>query len=124
MSLDTDCWEWTGAKTAAGYGVSQWDGKVQYVHRVVADAPIDLVVDHLCRNRGCFNPRHLEVVTDWENRARGEAKAAVAMRDDTCWRGHALDAANTYLKANGMRNCKVCRRDAVRRYRERQHAHV
>jgi len=127
-TFDTSCWEWAGARTTAGYGRVTIDGVDGYVHRFVMDAPAGMVVDHLCRNPSCYNPRHLEVVTDYENRKRGRSKAAVAMRTNCCCNGHEFTEENTYIKPNGMRNCKTCRRLAVRAYtrrkREEHLAHV
>ncbi len=72
------CWLWKGAFTGAGYGQIYVNGKVVYTHRyaytVIAGKAIpeghDL--DHLCRNRLCANPDHLEAVTRKENLRRGE----------------------------------------------------
>lgn len=71
------CWEWMGWHNDQGYGYISWDGREQPVHRVVLELttgkriPEGLQVDHLCRNRGCCNPKHLEVVTHAENIRRG-----------------------------------------------------
>lgn len=67
-----DCWEWTGAKTGAGYGHVLLNYKNVYAHRLsyellVGPIPEGLVIDHVCRNRGCINPEHLEPVTPREN---------------------------------------------------------
>jgi hypothetical protein len=75
LSLDGDCWNWTGA-TRNGYGAFGVDGRVEYVHRwvyedMVGPLPDGLVIDHLCINRLCANPYHLDVVTRAVNNARG-----------------------------------------------------
>jgi hypothetical protein len=124
MALDTECWEWVGARTTRGYGTTTWEGKQQYVHRLVMDAPSGLTVDHLCFNPSCYNPRHLELVSDWENRARGRTPAGIVMRTGKCQRGHEMNKSNVYVKPNGMKNCRECMRQAVRRYREKKDANV
>ncbi|RLC35878.1 HNH endonuclease, partial [Candidatus Falkowbacteria bacterium] len=73
-----DCIEHTGAKTAYGYGrVYTSPGKYRVAHRIEYEKqrgkiPNGKVLDHLCRNRGCINVEHLEVVTRGENVKRGE----------------------------------------------------
>ena len=77
---DGDCWVWRAAKTD-GYGVVQHAGRIQRAHRVVysilrgaiADG---LELDHLCRNRACVNPAHLEPVSQAVNNARSESASA------------------------------------------------
>lgn len=66
------CWVWTGRHERAGYGHIDYDGKAVYVHRLAYETwrgPVadGLELDHLCRNRACFNPDHLEPVTRQEN---------------------------------------------------------
>ena len=71
-----DCWVWTGSRTGAGYG-QVWSRRGNRgVHRIVYEQlvgpiPDGLVIDHLCRNRSCCNPAHLEPVTMAENVRRG-----------------------------------------------------
>lgn len=71
-----DCWVWTGNRTSAGYGQVWARRRMLLVHRVVYEQlvgpiPEGLVIDHLCRNRSCCNPAHLEPVTTAENVRRG-----------------------------------------------------
>jgi hypothetical protein len=62
-SLGDFCIEWGGTKTR-GYGVHRnpETGKLEYVHRIIVDAPDDMEVDHLCQNNACIKFGHLEIV--------------------------------------------------------------
>ncbi len=80
----SDCWLWTGYKRG-GYGRLKLEGVLKEAHRVsyeyyVGKIPEGLVIDHLCRNRSCINPAHLEPVSIAENIQRGDA--GKGMRSD------------------------------------------
>lgn len=73
------CWTWLGAIDRDGYGRVGKDGRCLRVHRVAYESligaiPEGLVIDHLCRNRACANPLHLEPVTVRENFMRGQRR--------------------------------------------------
>lgn len=73
------CWTWTGSLNGDGYGKLRVDGRMSLAHRVAYETcvgPIEdgLVLDHLCNNRACVRPSHLEPVTQGENLARGRAR--------------------------------------------------
>jgi hypothetical protein len=90
------------------------------VHRwvyevLVGPVPDGLVVEHLCEERRCCNPAHLEVVTQRVNVLRGRSPQALNERKTECPRGHRYD----YVDPRGYRGCKRCRADAERRRRAR-----
>ncbi len=108
------CWEWAGAH-AGGTGYAQIGGnrRTLLAHRVayefcIGPIPPGLQVDHLCCNRGCVNPKHLEPVTSGENTRRATRYV--------CRKGHALAGDNVVHRPNGQRYCQTC---ALIRGRER-----
>ncbi len=112
--VNSDCWIWVGAKTPAGYGQLTVCSTVRYAHRLsyeffVGPIPKGKQLDHLCRNRACFNPEHLEAVSVRENVLRGIGITAVRARAAHCIRGHLLAAPNLIASKKGFRVCKACR---------------
>lgn len=106
--VDSGCWEWTAAMFPNGYGCIAQNGKPRKAHRIVYEflvgpIPPGLHIDHLCRNRRCVNPEHLEPVTPRENNRR-----AAAVRTQ-CPSGHAFDSNNTHIDPRGARRCRTCR---------------
>lgn len=95
---DRQCWEWKGYVGPNGYGRLIWchrhDRKMLHAHRVayelmVGPIPDGLQIDHLCRNRRCVNPNHLEPVTAHTNVVvRGLGLSAENAAKKFCKRGH------------------------------------
>lgn len=111
---DSGCWNWTGTIADTGYGRV----RKAYAHRVayefwIGPIPDGLQIDHLCRNRRCFNPEHLEAVTQRENILRGESPMARHARRTHCVHGHEFTAENTYSPPSGAthRHCRTCIRN-------------
>ncbi len=109
------CWVWQGGQNDQGYGTF-FDGRTRRAHRWSYEhfrgpIPVSHELDHLCRNRGCVNPQHLEAVPFIENVRRGEAQNVVRSRRGTCDRGHPF-----VLLQSGRRYCRRC---ATARNRER-----
>lgn len=114
---DNDCWEWTAQK-GSGYGRFYMGvpynrcmaaHRISYmlVHKTV---PKGFVVHHLCRNRGCVNPRHLSAISDRENILEGYGLCAQNARKKRCVRGHLLRGSNLLPYCLPKRICRICAR--------------
>jgi len=110
------CWWWTASRVN-GYGQFRLGGTMMGAHRFayelwVGPIPEGMTLDHLCRNRGCVNPAHLDPCTQRENKERsplhGHAKK-------TCPAGHPYGGDNLYVDPRGHRHCRTCRRERYRR---------
>lgn len=134
VQITEECWLWTGAANGNGYGHISINKKPVKAHRLSYELhkgsiPTGLVIDHLCRNRRCVRPDHLEAVTQKENLRRsplnpamagGMALAAKKLKNECCIRGHVFSAENTVVY-RGARKCRECHRtDERNRYRQKK----
>lgn len=120
-----DCWQWTGRFDQDGYG--RFGNRGLYAHRLVWESLVGLIppgrqIDHICRNRGCVNPDHLEVVTLQENISRtppgmkgqhsNHSRGADHLNSQKthCPYGHPYSPENTACSARGTRLCLACRK--------------
>ncbi len=111
---DSDCWWWTGSEMTKGYGRFIADGrKAVRAHRWAykhwrGPIPAGLQIDHLCRNRLCVNPYHMETVTNRVNVLRGIGPTARNARKTHCPQGHPYSGDNVYIDPYGGRACREC----------------
>lgn len=115
------CWNWVGAKSSSGYGNVRINNIQYRAHRVsyidkFGPIPDNLVIDHLCKNKACVNPDHLEAVSQKINVQRYFSDIP---KENKCHRGHEITDDNSYFwKVSGktFRGCKPC---ALLRSKER-----
>lgn len=121
------CWEWTASRRS-GYGLFWIPSEKRNVnaHRfayemLCGEIPSGLNLDHLCRNRACVNPDHLEPVPQRINTLRAPTSAATVNAGKThCPRGHEYTAENTIiLRRRNARRCRACANEYQRLYRSR-----
>jgi hypothetical protein len=114
------CWEWAGGHSG-GYAEIPAPFPARrplLAHRVsyemfVGPIPAGLELDHLCRNRGCVNPAHLEPVTHQENVERAPNYSSNRTH---CPQGHPYAGKNVWVDKRGKRYCRTCQRQQARDY--------
>jgi hypothetical protein len=119
-----DCWEWTGSRSGSGYGRIKINGRLEQAHRVAFAlteiGALGLELDHVCRNRRCVNPAHLEAVSRRENILRGTSPTAINAAKTHCSRGHELSDENvSMVRSRGarVRQCRECNKAKQRKRR-------
>jgi predicted nucleic acid-binding Zn ribbon protein len=124
------CWEWQSACHSTGYARLSIRGVCLLAYRVsytllIGRIPAGMTIDHLCRNRKCVNPDHLQPVSLANNIYRGYNPPAMARRQTHCKHGHAFTPENTHvgISSNGKerRRCRKCDAEKCRRMRVRRH---
>jgi hypothetical protein len=106
---ENDCWKWDGAHDPRGYARVSWDGKNTKVATLLWETEFRevhprLELDHICRNKWCVNPYHLEEITHKDNTRRH-----YDLVDGFCMYGHALEGDNVYTDPDGKRiRCRTC----------------
>lgn len=122
VNPDTGCIEWQKGRVRGAYGKIWHEKRHHLVHRLayktlVCDVPDELALDHLCRNPICFNPDHLEPVTQRENILRGVGASAHNAAKVKCRAGHDLTGPDVRIEATPYgttRRCKECANTAAR----------
>ncbi len=134
VSQPNGCLVWIGSKWQ-GYGKVWYQGRFRRVHSLLYEAafgpvPEGLEVDHLCHtetcprpgvdcpHRACADLEHLATVTHRVNTLRGMSLTSTCAQKTHCGHGHPFDEANTYVRANGHRSCRTCKREIDKRCRE------
>ena len=128
---NSGCFIWLGRLSPTGYGlVSRLVGyedtlahRLSYVLTRGA-IPENKQIDHLCRNRLCVNPEHLEAVSQRTNILRGVGPTSINSKKTHCEHGHEFTSENTIVKRSGTRNCRQCCYSANKKWNARNKAHL
>lgn len=117
--VPSGCWEWQGWCNGGGYGRTEVAGRTVSVHRalyavVYGEPSLIMLIDHICSNRLCANPKHLRTVTYRQNSLLSDKTlGSINIVKTHCAKGHEYDEANTYIfPRDGSRQCRMCKRIA------------
>jgi hypothetical protein len=115
-SSATGCWRYPNKPNNNGYVEIRFNTVKTVSHRLVwqflrGPIPDAFVLDHLCRNRTCCNPDHLEIVTEQVNILRGIGNAAENAKKTHCPRGHEYSGENVIIYKDRKRHCRTCERN-------------
>lgn len=112
---DEGCWNWKGHKKSSKYyGIFHYRKKTPGAHRISYaihhnEDISDKHIHHICENRGCVNPDHLEALLPIDHmRKTPQSNAYCALTTNTCIHGHAFIGDNVYYYPNGSRACREC----------------
>lgn len=126
---ETGCWIWTKGTNGAGYSAVLYNKKRWLGHRLmytfeVGEIEPGKVLDHLCRNPLCINPRHLNQCTHKENSTAPRSLVGLNNSSKThCINGHEYSESNTYRYPDGRRECRKCSRKYKSSYKKRAKEH-
>ena len=116
--FDDQCWNWLTYKDDENYGYFFYNGMKRRAHRIAYTLirgviPDGLTIDHICMNRSCCNPAHMDAITIRENILRSETTLAGAnIRKTHCSRGHLLPEPDKM----GYRRCSQCARRRAKEF--------
>lgn len=126
VKAENGCWIWTAATHPNGYGKLGFEKRSWYSHRFAYTrlrGPIVQTLDHLCRQKACVNPEHLEDVSLKENILRSDSipnAAALRKARTHCLKGHPYTPGSFRVNpADGARICRICARMADRKHKDK-----
>ena len=114
-----NCFVWQGYKDKDGYGTFYFKKKNRKAHRVsyyikFGNIPKDMVIDHICKNPSCVNPKHLRLVTKRQNTMENSNSVGVKnARKTHCKEGHLFD--KKYGTKKQQRYCSICENEKSKR---------
>ena len=121
IELPNGCHQWQGPLDKDGYGYFFLRRKSRRAHRVAwymqrGGIPEGMVINHICRNRWCVNPQHMQLLTPRENNLQdSNSIPAINARKTHCKNGQEFDKVQTVKSGKSYRVCSICERDKARR---------
>ena len=117
VEITNSCWNWSGGKNKAGYGRISINHVMVLAHRFIYEImeskiPRGIVIDHLCRNRSCVNPSHMDITTIGQNCMRGDSPSAINSRKTHCGKGHQYNDNNMRIDPKTKKKrCIICQKE-------------